>query len=90
MLGLFDKVTFETGTISVASGDMLVVFSDGVTEAVNPAGDELGDEGLAACLRSVPLDEPSVVLEAIEREVRVFCGPTAARDDITVMVVRVH
>jgi phosphoserine phosphatase RsbU/P len=89
VLGLFDKVMFETGAISVASGDVLVVFSDGVTEAVNPAEEELGDEGLAACLRSVRLDEPSVVLDAIERTVRVFCGPAAARDDITVMVVRV-
>jgi serine phosphatase RsbU (regulator of sigma subunit) len=90
VLGLFDTVAFETGAVAVASGDTLVVFSDGVTEAVSPAGDELGDEGLAACLRSVRLDEPSVVLEAIEREVRVFCGPTAARDDITVMVIRVN
>jgi serine phosphatase RsbU (regulator of sigma subunit) len=90
VLGLFAKATFETGTVPVASGDIVVVFSDGVTEAVNPAGEELGDEGLAACLRSVSLDEPAVVLDAIERQVRVFCGATAARDDINVMVVRVH
>ena len=48
MVGLFDFSEYETGETTVSPGDLLVVFSDGVTEAVNASGDEFEDERLAA------------------------------------------
>ena len=50
VLGLFDRGIYEPGHERVQSGDMLVLFSDGVTEAENPAGEEVGDDRLVGWL----------------------------------------
>ena len=52
VLGLFDGTPFEEDTVTLQPGDFLVVFSDGVSEALNPTGDEFGDERLLAQHRS--------------------------------------
>jgi serine phosphatase RsbU (regulator of sigma subunit) len=88
VLGLFDASSFETGEVRLSPGDLLVVFSDGVTEAVNPQEDEFGDERLAACLESVREGSATAVLAAVQRSVAAFCASAAVRDDLTVMVVK--
>ena len=88
VMGLFDTATYESGELDIESGDLLVVFSDGVTEAVNAAGDELGDDRLEQCLERLRTDPTGDILTAVEREVRRFCGSEPARDDVTVMVIR--
>lgn len=87
-LGLFDAFPYEGAEARFAAGDLLVLFSDGVTEAVNPAGDEFGDERLLTCLEGVKDRSASVVLRAVQDAVRSFCGTEPARDDITVMALR--
>ena len=67
-----------------------MVFSDGVTEAANAAGDELGDDRLEACLEAVRTKPVPEILSTVEREVRRFCGSEPARDDVTVMVLRMQ
>ena len=88
VLGIFDSTPFETGCDQVGPGDLVVMFSDGVTEAENAAGEEFGDARLEACLLSSPDRSAAAVLADIEREVRAFCGTAALRDDLTVMVVK--
>jgi sigma-B regulation protein RsbU (phosphoserine phosphatase) len=88
VLGLFDVAQYQTGATSVKEGDLLVLFSDGVTEAVNPAGEEFGDERLARCLERVRGLPARDVLEAVQQAVHDFCGGTPPRDDVTVMAVR--
>jgi serine phosphatase RsbU (regulator of sigma subunit) len=88
VLGLFDAAQYESGDGSMTPGDALVLFSDGVTEAVNAAGDELGDERLEACLVAARGLSPVEMIAAIEREVAAFSGSAPARDDVTVMVLR--
>ena len=90
VMGLFDSARYETGEVDCAAGDLLVVFSDGVTEAVNADGDELGDDRLAQCLESVRDKSPWDIVTAVEREARSFAGSVALRDDLTVMVIRVN
>ncbi len=87
-LGLFDHVVFEAGESEFRSGDLLVLFSDGVTEAENAEGEEFGDERLAACISAVRSGSSVQVRDAVERAVRAFCGSTPVRDDITVMILR--
>src|SRR4029079_5040448 len=52
VLGLFEHASFEEETLKLESGDSIVVFSDGVTEALNPQGDEYSDERLVASVTS--------------------------------------
>jgi serine phosphatase RsbU (regulator of sigma subunit) len=89
VLGLFDTGTFDTGVTPVATDDMLVMFSDGVTEAENLEGEEFGDERLAACLMGIRGKPAGDVLAMVQRELAAFCGTAAARDDVTVMILRV-
>ena len=88
VLGLFDHATFETGEVDFGTGDLLVLFSDGVTEAENAEGEEFGDERLATCVDAVGSASSAAVRDAVCSAVRTFCGATAARDDVTVMVLR--
>lgn len=90
VMGLFDAATYESGQVPVESGDVLVVFSDGVTEAINTAGDELGDARLLECLEAARTKPSFEILTSVERAVRGFCGAEPTRDDVTVMVVRVR
>lgn len=90
VMGLFDSARYECGEVACASGDLLVVFSDGVTEAVNAQDDELGDDRLAGCLAQVRDRDAWDILTAVERDVRTFAGSVALRDDLTVMVIRVR
>jgi phosphoserine phosphatase RsbU/P len=89
VLGLFDEGTFDTGVEPVGKDDMLILFSDGVTEAENAEGEEFGDDRLAACLDDARARTSTDVLDAVQRELAAFCGTAAARDDVTVMVVKV-
>jgi sigma-B regulation protein RsbU (phosphoserine phosphatase) len=88
VLGLFDFGNFENGSTRFASGDALVLFSDGVTEAENTQGEEFGDDRLEACLSSVRSSSAVEIRDAVQNEVQTFYGSAAARDDVTVMVVK--
>jgi serine phosphatase RsbU (regulator of sigma subunit) len=88
VLGLFDFGRFETGSARFGPGDSLVLFSDGVTEAENAEGEEFGDERLLSCLTAVGGGSATEIRDAVQNEVRAFSGSTAARDDVTVMVVK--
>jgi sigma-B regulation protein RsbU (phosphoserine phosphatase) len=88
VVGLFDFSLYDTGEIEVSPGDLLVVFSDGVTEAVNAEGDEFGDERLAECLASVRGGSAEQALAAVQKAVAEFAGTEPPRDDMTLMVLR--
>lgn len=88
VVGLFDFSQFETGETPVNPGDVLVVFSDGLTEAVNAGNDEYGDDRLQACLEQMRGRSAADILAAIMASVAEFAGGEPARDDMTVMVMR--
>ncbi len=90
VMGLFDHGAYETGRERVAAGDMLVLFSDGVTEAENPAGQEVGDDRLAGWLGQAAGKSATEVVDAIQRNLASFCAAAAASDDVTLMVVKIR
>jgi sigma-B regulation protein RsbU (phosphoserine phosphatase) len=88
VLGLFEHATFDEETVQLAPGDLIVVFSDGVSEAMNEAGEEYSDERLISCLNAnwtKPLQE---VLDTLFADVKAFCGDATQSDDITAVLVR--
>lgn len=88
VLGLFEHAPFDEETVTLSAGDTLVVFSDGVTEAVDASGEEFGDERLLACLASHRGSAPTDVLQAVMAAVRVFSRGTPQSDDVTVVALR--
>ena len=88
ILGLFEHATFEEDTISVAPGDILITFSDGVTEALSATGEEYGEERLLACVQA-NRDQPTPeLLEAVLASVRAFTAGALQSDDVTALVLR--
>jgi phosphoserine phosphatase RsbU/P len=88
ILGLFEHASFEQETVQVEPGDLVVVFSDGVTEALSASGEEYGEDRLLACIRKNMHLEVQIILEAVLADVRAFCVGANQSDDVTAMVLR--
>lgn len=87
VVGLFDGVPFAEGTAMLGPGDCLVVFSDGVSEALDADGEEYGDERLLACLSAAAGSACEARLQAIFADLERFTAGAAQHDDVTAMVV---
>ena len=88
VLGLFEHAIFEEEALTLSPGDVIVSFSDGVTEAMNMEGEEFGDDHLVDLVQSYRDKTPEALLEALMADVRTFCGEATQSDDITVVLVR--
>ena len=87
-LGILPKAVYEEGRVSIDPGDILVMFSDGVTEAEDPAGDQFGEARLAELVSSVANRPAPEIVEVINNAVTEFTQGAPAADDITVVVAR--
>jgi len=88
MLGLLPNYPFAEASIELRPGDLLVIYSDGVTEAKNVLEEDFGEERLLAMVRkhsSAPLPD---LLSRIVEEVTAFAGSTPQHDDITLVAMR--
>ncbi len=88
VMGMFEQAAFEEAHLQLAAGDVVVAFSDGVTEALNAADEEFLDERLLAAIAAARSTDPDVLLQAIVTAVREFCGDATQSDDVTVIAVR--
>jgi phosphoserine phosphatase RsbU/P len=89
-LGLLSNTEYQETTISLESGDVLAMFSDGLAEANNPQHEEFGIRRLEAILRGCvgcPLDD---ILETMFSEVKRFEEGHPRRDDQTLVLMRVR
>jgi len=87
-VGLFASAAYSDERTTLDPGDVLVIFSDGVTEALNPVGEEFGEDRLSAELiryREAPLPD---LLQAIITAVQAFAAGASQSDDVTVLVAR--
>ena len=88
IVGLFEGAPYDQETVTLAPGDWLIVFSDGVSEALSAAGDEYGDARIVSCVQQAMGAEPQQMLDALFADVRAFAHGAAQSDDITAMVLR--
>lgn len=90
ILGVMGNVTFDEGTTALGSGDMLVCYTDGVTEARDPKDEEYGEERLTALVRSLRQEASAAdVITAVQRSVLEFTGGAEQADDMTLLVLKV-
>jgi sigma-B regulation protein RsbU (phosphoserine phosphatase) len=88
IVGLFEAATFDEETVQLAQGDWLIVFSDGVSEAMSASGDEYGESRIVTVVEKHKDLEPRQLLEALFADVRDFARGAPQSDDITAMVLR--
>lgn len=78
--------THEEKSLQLSSGDTLVIYTDGLVEAVNAQGEEYGDERLLAALHFSIKETAALMLERLFADVGRFVGETHQQDDITCLV----
>ena len=88
VVGLLEFAPFGEGTVRLDAGDTVIVFSDGVSEALNSAGDEFGDARLEEATADTSTMNAQAIVDRIVAAVRTFTKGAAQSDDITVMVIR--
>jgi sigma-B regulation protein RsbU (phosphoserine phosphatase) len=87
-LGLLADATYKVAEASLLPGDILVIYTDGITEAVNSRDEEFSSERLEKICRCYRTLDLPFLAEAIEREVDVFTGGLPAADDRTLVLLR--
>ena len=88
VLGLFEEASFDEETVAMSPGDLIVAFSDGVTEAFDEAGDDFTDDRLLASIDRHRGKAPQDMLEGVLADLRTFCGNATPSDDVTLVVMR--
>ncbi|MDZ4799681.1 MAG: SpoIIE family protein phosphatase [Bryobacteraceae bacterium] len=88
ILGLFGQARYASAKVEMATGDIIVVFSDGVSEAQNGDQDEFGEERLKQVILATHDKSAADILQAIIQSVADFAAGAPAADDVTLVVVR--
>lgn len=90
VLGVFEHIELEEREIDVAPGDVLVFYTDGVTEAMNSDGQQFGGERLRTTVAAIPDASAQQILSAVVDAVGAFTGDAPQSDDLTLLVVKRH
>jgi serine phosphatase RsbU (regulator of sigma subunit) len=88
IVGVFPDARYDQETITLDPGDLVVVFSDGVTEAFNAEWEEFGNDRLIECVRANAGLPPAALLDQIMTAVHGFVKEAVQSDDVTVVVLR--
>jgi serine phosphatase RsbU (regulator of sigma subunit) len=87
-VGLMEPATFALTAYQLADGDKVVIYSDGVTEAANSAGEFFGKKRLRQIVKAHEADSCTQLHDAIHAGVSAFTEDAAQSDDITVVVLQ--
>jgi phosphoserine phosphatase RsbU/P len=91
LLGVMSGMPYESGTVTLEPGDSVVMFTDGVTEAMGIAEEEFGEERLEPVLVAHRATDAREILKAIKEAVAEFVGEQAQlSDDFTVLILKVE
>ncbi len=87
-LGIMAGAEYELGEFQLNSGEALVIYSDGVSEAVNPEDEEFGMERLIEVVRSNISASAAGIRDKVESNLSTFTETAPANDDITLVIVK--
>ena len=87
-VGLFEMAPYSADSVELKPGDTLALYSDGVTEAHNIAGEEFGEERMVEVLERYHQEPATVVLEKLIDAVKAFAHGAEQYDDVTALIVK--
>jgi sigma-B regulation protein RsbU (phosphoserine phosphatase) len=88
-LGMFPAADYQAGSVALARDDLLVVYSDGITDATRPQGDDFGADRLEKLVAEHWRNPLAEIQQKVMTAVRQWCGPgREADDDMTLLLVR--
>ncbi len=88
VMGIFPGNHYELREANLERGDLLALYSDGVTEARSAGGEEFGEKGLANFLAAHRSESCAEILKGLAGHVREWCGNSSFADDFTIVLVR--
>jgi sigma-B regulation protein RsbU (phosphoserine phosphatase) len=88
ILGFMENTEFEEQACDIRLGDLLVIYSDGISESANAQGDEFGVEGIMDVIRRHRRSSAQEILGAIMRAATAFAGDQPQLDDMTMIVLK--
>lgn len=87
-LGLFPGMHYEAPSLMLERGDVVALYSDGVTEALNADEEEFGDDRLVAVVRETAATSATQIVSAVLAAIDAFAAEAPQHDDITLMVLK--
>jgi len=87
-IGIKADAQYETGSVVLAPGDWLVIFTDGVIEALNVASEEFGETRLLANIAQATNGSPAQMMTRIMTDLDRFVGNTPQHDDVTCLLLK--
>ncbi len=90
ILGMMKTVRpYQEGIVTLRSGDTLFLFTDGVSEAMNPQGEDFTEERLETVVRDLAGRPAREIVAAVRQEIEQYAGGMPQSDDMTMLVFRV-
>ena len=86
--GFLDDFQFTENTLQLEPGDTLLMFTDGVTEAIDPEENEYGVERLQQLLGQLVASDCQKIIDTVKADVKAFAGETEQSDDITLLALK--
>jgi hypothetical protein len=87
-IGILADTPYQSASVTLAPGDWIIIFTDGVVEAVNTQGEEFGEPRLLSVVNASASQSPGELLQAIMRHIDLFVGATPQHDDMTLLLIK--
>ncbi len=89
MIGLLPEAFYEQGSLLLRPGDLLLAYTDGISEAMNSLEEEWGEEAMILAAQQTADGAGEDIVKAIFAAADVFAGNASQHDDMTVLVMKV-
>lgn len=89
ILGIMADAPYESATVELKSGDVVFMFTDGITEAMNEENEEYGEERLEPLLKSLAERNLDEIVTHVDDQIDNFVGNTPQADDMTVLALKI-
>jgi sigma-B regulation protein RsbU (phosphoserine phosphatase) len=86
-LGMIEGTSYSQTGVQLDPGDLLLLYTDGISEAEDAAGEQLGLAGLLALARALPVESPAAAAQALLSAVAKFRGSAPREDDETIVAL---
>ncbi|MGD0569926.1 MAG: PP2C family protein-serine/threonine phosphatase [Candidatus Sulfotelmatobacter sp.] len=87
-LGILPEAKYESASVTLAPGDWLIIFTDGVVEAENARQEEYGEARLLSAIGANASTAPSEMLKRLMADLDLFVGNTPQHDDVTCLLIK--
>jgi len=89
ILGLEPRGVFHEKQMVVSAGDVIFLYTDGITEAANAGGERFGHDRLLECLRDAVVGSARQIVDVVVESAQAFVDPKPVRDDVTALAIKV-